>query len=161
MSSDGAKLVRAAAAGDDAKVKRLLKARADVNSTMTGERGTTGITALQNACVNGQVGAVRLLLKAKAAVDLRDSGAGSALLGASQAGELKCAQLLIEAQAAVDQPNDQLSTPLTMAAEKGHAPGCSVGGAGGELGRATRENAEREALKRTVWCASRLNPETD
>ena len=58
MSSDGDKLVRAATVGDDAKVKRLLKARADVNSSMTGDRGATGITVLQNASHHGQVGAV-------------------------------------------------------------------------------------------------------
>ena len=45
MSSDAAKLVRAAAKGDDAKVKRLLKAKADVMST-----AGAGITALQEAC---------------------------------------------------------------------------------------------------------------
>ena len=33
MSSDGAKLYRAARAGDDAKVKRLLKAKADVDGS--------------------------------------------------------------------------------------------------------------------------------
>ena len=59
MSSDAAKLVRAAGAGDDAKVKRLLKARVDVNHGDEGEEGSSGITALQEACMNGHVGAVR------------------------------------------------------------------------------------------------------
>ena len=45
MSSDGAKLVRAAAKGDDAKVKRLLKAKVDVNYGETID-GRSGITAL-------------------------------------------------------------------------------------------------------------------
>ena len=40
MSSDGAKLLRAAGAGDDAKVKRLLKAKADVNHKES-EHGVT------------------------------------------------------------------------------------------------------------------------
>ena len=43
MSSNAAKLVRAAGVGDDAKVKRLLKAKVDVNyKDMIGEAG--GIT---------------------------------------------------------------------------------------------------------------------
>ena len=62
MSSDGAKLVRAAGAGDDAKVKRLLKAKADVNYGVTGNDGGSKLTALQEACIYGQVGAVRLRL---------------------------------------------------------------------------------------------------
>ena len=68
MSSDGAKLVRAASKGDAAKVKRLLKAKVDVNHGDKGEEGSSGITALQEACMSGHVGVVRLLLKAKAAV---------------------------------------------------------------------------------------------
>ena len=67
MSSNGEKLMRAAGAGDDAKVKRLLKAKADVNAADT-LRGTS-FTALQAACTGGHVGVVRLLLKAKAAMD--------------------------------------------------------------------------------------------
>ena len=54
MSSDGAKLVRAASKGDDAKVKRLLKAKVDVNYNMIGEAG--GITPLYAACGLGHVG---------------------------------------------------------------------------------------------------------
>ena len=49
MSSDGEKLVVAARAGNDAKVKRLLKAKADVNYGITSEKGTAGITALHTA----------------------------------------------------------------------------------------------------------------
>ena len=63
MSSDGAKLVWAAQKGGDAKVKRLLKAKVDVNSTITHD-GVSGVTALQTACSNGHIGAARLLLKA-------------------------------------------------------------------------------------------------
>ena len=75
MSSDGAKLVRAARVGDDAKVKRLLKAKADVDNAIT-LRGVSGSTALQAACNNGHVGAARLLLKAKAtAARARDAEA--------------------------------------------------------------------------------------
>ena len=48
MSSDGAKLVLAGRKGDDAKVKRLLKAKVDVNSTaMVGD--WSGVTALEAA----------------------------------------------------------------------------------------------------------------
>ena len=59
MSSDGAKLVRAAATGNDAKVKRLLKAKVDVDSACTLE-GVKGATALFAGCGWGHVGAVRL-----------------------------------------------------------------------------------------------------
>ena len=45
MSSDAAKLVRAAAKGDDAKVKRLLKAKADVDGATT-FCGIESVTAL-------------------------------------------------------------------------------------------------------------------
>ena len=51
MSSDGAKLVRAVQVGDNAKVKRLLKAKADVNYSIVNESGDTGVTALQ--CAGG------------------------------------------------------------------------------------------------------------
>ena len=52
MSTDGAKLVHAARVGDDAKVKRLLKAKVDVNYEVDGTEGCTGITALHEACVS-------------------------------------------------------------------------------------------------------------
>ena len=71
MSSDGAKLVLAAQKGDDAKVKRLLKAKADVNIGLTNlANGTSGITALHEACTYGHVGAVRLLLKRVGLIDM-------------------------------------------------------------------------------------------
>jgi hypothetical protein len=77
--SDGEKLFRAAGAGDDAKVKRLLKAKADVNfgCSRKGWSGdgksftVTGVTALQAACGRGHLGVARLLLKAKASVGER------------------------------------------------------------------------------------------
>ena len=72
MSSDGAKLVRAGWKGDDAKVKRLLKAKVDVNSTAT--VGGMLFTALQQACCTGHVGAAQLLLKAKATVEAAQRG---------------------------------------------------------------------------------------
>ena len=58
MSSDGAKLVRAAQAGDDAKVKRLLKAKADVDecAPVEGVNGYRLCTALTAACANANVG---------------------------------------------------------------------------------------------------------
>ena len=56
--SDAQKLVHAARKGDDAKVKRLLKAKADVDSMVTGDYGNAVKgTALLAACTNGHVGA--------------------------------------------------------------------------------------------------------
>ena len=69
MLSDADKLVRAAARGEQGKVKQLLK-KLHVDCTIACE-DVTGITALQQASTNGHVGVARLLLKAKAAVDLR------------------------------------------------------------------------------------------
>ena len=93
--SDGAKLWHAARAGNDAKVKRLLKAKADVNSIVTNETGSYRASALQIACHHGHVGAARLLLKAKATVDLPGAFKGgmtvkeiNAAFG-ERAGELK------------------------------------------------------------------------
>jgi len=56
MSSDGAKLVRAAGVGDDAKVKRLLKAKVDVNASVASKSGKSGLTALHTACKFGHIG---------------------------------------------------------------------------------------------------------
>ena len=58
MSSDGAKLVLAAQKGNDAKVKRLLKAKADMNATVADTTGTQRLSALQIASGQGHVGAV-------------------------------------------------------------------------------------------------------
>ena len=55
MSSDGAKLIHAAGAGNDAKVKRLLKAKVDVDAAHKLE-GIAGTTALHAACGYGHVG---------------------------------------------------------------------------------------------------------
>ena len=67
--SDAQKLVHAARKGDDAKVKRLLKAKADVDSIVPADsRDAIEGTALHAACRNGHVGAARLLLKANATV---------------------------------------------------------------------------------------------
>jgi ankyrin repeat protein len=120
MSSDGAKLIHAAGAGNDAKVKRLLKAKVDVNYNMIGEAG--GITPLYAACGLGHVGAAQLLLKAKATVDLPTNEGCTSLYIACQNALLDCARLLLQAKAEVDPPAPDGSTPLIVAAELGHAP---------------------------------------
>ena len=51
MASDGAKLVLAASQGNDAKVRRLLKAKADVHYGVTADDGRTGVRALHAATV--------------------------------------------------------------------------------------------------------------
>ena len=83
MLSDAAKLVRAAGKGDDAKVKRLLKAKADVDYVID------GYTALRTACFSGHVGAARLLLKANATVDLERTVKEINAAFGERAGELK------------------------------------------------------------------------
>ena len=131
MSSDGAKLLRAAGAGDDAKVKRLLKAKADVNIGLTNlANGTSGITALHEACTYGHVGAVRLLLKAKAKVDSADSDGFSALYRACTDGHLNVTRMLLEAKAMVDAPSKKGGTPLIVAVKEINA---AFGERAGEL----------------------------
>ena len=63
----GRKLVEAAGWGDIAQLKRLLKAKT-LDVDYLSADGRTSATALQMACHEGHVGAVRLLLKAKASV---------------------------------------------------------------------------------------------
>ena len=120
MLSDAAKLLRAARAGDDAKVKRLLKAKVDVdvNCTRAMPNGdtATGITALWAACGEGHLGVVRLLLKAKATVNLRDSMGTSALYYACEQNKQACARLLLEAKAMVDLAENGGCTPLSASA---------------------------------------------
>ncbi len=118
MLSDGAKLVRAAQAGDDAKVKRLLKAKVDVNAitTLDGESAT----ALQAASWHGHVGTARLLLKAKATVDARTT-LGTALMSAADAGHAPVVQLLLDANATTTWQDACGKTALDSARHNGHA----------------------------------------
>ena len=110
MSSDGAKLVRAAATGNDAKVKRLLKAKVDVNSRSKNlSVSQNRVTALQTACGRGQLGVARLLLQAKAAVDLQNSTGGTALIYATEQNKPACAQLLLEALVLAADDDDEIT----------------------------------------------------
>ena len=86
MSSDGAKLVRAARVGDDAKVKRLLKAKVDVNYGVDGTEGCTGITALHEACVS---------LERKPHVP---SALGQGLIDAARAGDIAPLKRLLKSK---------------------------------------------------------------
>ena len=63
---------------------------------------------------NGHVGAVRLLLKAKATVDLRDAHGCAALYDACSRGHLECAQLMLEAKATIDLASHDGATSLTV-----------------------------------------------
>ena len=121
MSSDGAKLLRAAAKGDDAKVKRLLKAKADVNAAETLD-GVSGIKALHAASANGHVGSVRLLLDGNATVDARNSDNVSALMVAATKGRAAVVQLLLNAKASTTARGGMLdATALNLARRQGHA----------------------------------------
>ena len=81
-----------------------------------------GATPLFMACQYGHIECARLLLKAKAMVDLRDAEICSALYKACGFGQLECARLLLESKATVDLPAKCGATPLMIAAENGHAP---------------------------------------
>ena len=102
-------------------MKRLLKAKADVDQVGTNGDGNT-ITALRAACFHGHVGAVRLLLKAKATVDVKSGEGEFFALYAARQGQLECARLLLEAKATVDLTAMDGATALIVAAEQGDAP---------------------------------------
>ena len=91
---------------------RLLKSKTlDIDCTATSK----GRTALQAACLQGHVGAVRLLLKAKATVDLCQARGTSALYLACMHGEERCVSLLLDAKA---DPN--LAADNSTAADAAH-----------------------------------------
>jgi ankyrin repeat protein len=70
MSSDNAKLVLAASKGNDAKVKRLLKAKVDVDAGVVNGNGVAGITALQEACAHGHEGSAKKPAKRVGLIDM-------------------------------------------------------------------------------------------
>ena len=125
MSSDGAKPARRAS-GDDAKVKRLLKAKADVNFDARAQRAgveteeltTTASRRYRRRRPAPGAGAL-LLLKAKASVDIETRWA-HAHCTTHESNEAACARLLIkEANATVD-IRDNTGCTLYHACEDGN-----------------------------------------
>jgi uncharacterized protein len=87
-------LLDAAGAGDLARVKSLIAAKADVNA-----KDEYGLTALILASMRGRVDVVRALLAAKADVNTKSNTGGTALMAASMGGHVKVMKLLRQAGA--------------------------------------------------------------
>jgi ankyrin repeat protein len=76
-------LLDAAGAGDLARVKSLIAAKADVNA-----KDEYGLTALILASMGGHLDVVRALLAAKADVNAKSNHGGTALILASREGHV-------------------------------------------------------------------------
>ena len=113
-------LIDAVRHGRRQEVAALLGASADVNELKT---DGTGISPLFIACSKGDVGIIRLLLAAGAAVNHTDKDGVTALYIACQDGFTEAASTLLAAGAAVDQGADCMggATPLAVACQYGHS----------------------------------------
>ena len=102
-------------AGDVGKLRLALQAGVDVNSKDAG----SGNTALMAACAGGHEAVTRLLLEAKAAVDLQSPNGWTALMVASQSGHEGTVRVLLEAGAAVALKSPNGMTALMVASQHG------------------------------------------
>ena len=97
-------------------VRRLLRARADVNAAMEG-----GWTALTLACESGAPALVKTLLEAGAAPDAALDNGWAGLTLACARGHVEVARLLIDHGAAIDRRVEgSAETALTAACRGGH-----------------------------------------
>ncbi len=114
-------LQRAAGKGDDAVVRKLLAANADVNAAAAGYEGPT---ALQAAAEGGHLEVVKRLLAANADVNAAaaDDDGSTALQAAAERGHLEVVERLLAANADVNAAaaNHYGRTALQAAAEGGH-----------------------------------------
>jgi hypothetical protein len=109
-------LVAACSAGQTGAVVLLLVLRAAAVGHLSCQ-----FAPLWVAAQNGQVDVVRLLLEARASVDLaRSSDQVTPLLIAASEGHVDVVRLLLEARASVDLAKKDQMTPLWVAASEGH-----------------------------------------
>ena len=99
---------------------KLLEKGADVNATDYGvesgrRRDYDGKTALINASEEGHTEIVRMLLAARAKVNMRGSWGSTALLGASFDGSTEIVRMLLDAGADVNEKDENDHTPLWAA----------------------------------------------
>lgn len=80
-----------------------------------------GYTLLHKACGRGDIGAVRWLLQAGAAVDRKSRWANTPLHKACWYGKTECALALVAAGADTECKNNRGETPLDLAVEYKHA----------------------------------------
>ena len=92
-------LVRAAAAGDTAEVRRLLAAGADVDG-----RTADGRTAVTAAALGDHVATARALVDAGADVDLQDDDRNNPLLVCGETGNVAMLREVLRAKPDLDAP---------------------------------------------------------
>lgn len=116
MSSDGARLITAAADNDVNTVKAFLKNKVDVNS-----RDWDKVTPLIAASGGGHLGMVKLLISNKADVNLRDKDNITALMEGAMGGHKDVVDYLLSHGASVNVFAASGVSPLWLASSAGHA----------------------------------------
>ena len=114
-------LLDAAANGRTEEVQRLITAKVDVNQESKDGPTADGTTALLAASFGGHVESVRVLLAAKALVNLVDENGVSPLTAAIFVQNNEILQMLLAAGAEVNRTDTYGSTALSYAAENGFA----------------------------------------
>ncbi|OQV24757.1 Ankyrin repeat domain-containing protein 17 [Hypsibius exemplaris] len=117
-------LMLASMNGHTTIVKLLIESNADVNQCIETNRNT----ALTLACFQGRTECVRVLVEKGANLEWRSKNGLNALMEAANGGFHEIGKILVDAGAEVDcapVPSTK-DTPLTIAAEKGHAKFCQL-----------------------------------
>src|SRR5205814_7283 len=102
--------------GQEVAVQRLLEDGANIQA----KTDIFGRTALDSTAENGHLAVVKLLLKAKADVNVKDKHGETALYRAAKNGHEAVVKLLLEAKADVNVRDESGRTALYMATENGH-----------------------------------------
>jgi uncharacterized protein len=108
-------LLRTAAAGDTAEVRRLLESGADADAA-----DASGRTAVTHAAYGGHAEVVRLLLEAGANVDRQDASRANPLLSTGETGFLDVLEEVLRADPDLTRTNRFGGTALIPAADRGH-----------------------------------------
>jgi len=113
---DYTRLMHASSDGKTADVTELLAAKADVNYRHPRNQWT----ALMFAAAKNQTTVMKILLQAKAAVDIRGSDGNTALTLAAKRGHNAATERLLAARATVDKKDNTQRDALSWAASEGH-----------------------------------------
>lgn len=115
-----ARLMRAAARGDAATVRRLLRASVDPSASVERWPGDGGWTSLMVASAAGHTTIVAQLLTAGAPVDQKNRGGRTALSFAAWYARTSVVETLLAAGADPDAPDRFGHTPMMLAQAAGH-----------------------------------------
>ena len=115
FGSENRALLKAATAGDTAKVQALLAGGADVDA-----KERNGATALMLAAYNGHTTTVRALLSGGANLNAAEGNGATALMLATSAGHVDTVQALLAAGPHINARNNHGWTALMIAARGGH-----------------------------------------